>query len=136
MRKPGRVLVNFLPATLCLLLAAGTATVFSACGMKEDGTWMHCHSTQDVVVLCALILSAALLFHAFFHQRILGIILNAIGVTGAVLIFLIPGNLMPMCMMHTMRCYTLFQPFVRIMSVLICLICIANVIRLCKGKKD
>jgi hypothetical protein len=95
MRKPGRVLVNFLPAMLCLLLAAGTATVFSACGMKEDGTWMHCHSTQDVVVLCALILSAALLFHAFFHQRILGIILNAIGVTGAVLIFLIPGTVIP-----------------------------------------
>ncbi len=136
MRNSGRILVNLVPMALCLLLAAGSATVFSACGMKENGTWMHCHSTQDVVVLCAVLLSAALLFHAFVHQRILGIILNAIGVTGAVLIFLIPGNLMPMCMMHTMRCYTLFQPFVRIMSVLICLVCIANVIRICKGKKD
>ena len=136
MRKPRATLINLIPTVLYLLLAAGAATVFSACGMKEDGTWMHCHSTQDAVVLCAFILSAILLFHAFLHQRILRVILNVIGVTGAVSIFLIPGNLMPMCMMHTMRCYTLFQPFVRIMSVLICLICIANVIRLCKGKKD
>ncbi len=136
MRKPGRILVKLVPTVLCLLLAAGSVTVFSACGMKEDGTWMRCHSTQDTVVLCAFILSAVLLFHAFLHQRILGIILNVTGMAGAVAIFLIPGTLMPMCMMHTMRCYTLFQPFVRIMSVLICLICIANAIGLCKGKKD
>jgi len=136
MRKSRRILFSLVPMVLCLLLAAGSATVFSACGMKDDGTWMHCHSTQDTVILCAVILSAVLLFHAFLHQRILRVILNVIGVIGAVLIFLTPGNLMPMCMMHTMRCYTLFQPFVRIMSVLICLICIANVIRLCKGKKD
>ncbi len=135
MRKPGRILLSLVPTVLCLLLAAGSATVFSACGMKEDGTWMRCHGAQDTVVLCAFILSAVLLFQAFLHQRILRVILNVIGVTGAVSIFLIPGNLMPMCMMHTMRCYTLFQPFVRIMSVLICLVCIANVIRICKGKK-
>jgi len=97
---------------------------------------MHCHSTQDTVILCAVILSAVLLFHAFLHQRILRMILNVIGVAGAVSIFLIPGNLMPMCMMHTMRCYTLFQPFVRIMTVLICLVSIVNIIRLCKGKKE
>ena len=136
MRKSRETLINLIPTVLYLLLAAGSATVFSACGMKEDGAWMRCHSTQDTVVLCAFVLSAVLLFQAFLHQRILRVILNVIGVTGAVLIFLIPGNLMPMCMMHTMRCYTLFQPFVRIMTVLICLICIANVIRLCKGKKD
>jgi len=136
MRKPRETLINLIPTVLYLLLAAGAATVFSACGMKEDGTWMRCHSAQDTVILCAFILSAVLLLHAFLHQRILRVILNVIGVTGAVSIFLIPGNLMPMCMMHTMRCYTLFQPFVRIMSVLICLICIANVIRLCKGKKE
>ena len=135
MRKPRETLINLIPTVLYLLLAAGAATVFSACGMKEDGTWMRCHSAQDTVILCAFILSAVLVFHAILHQRILRMILNGIGLAGAVSIFLIPGNLMPMCMMHTMRCYTLFQPFVRIMSVLICLICIANVIRLCKGKK-
>ena len=136
MRKPGRILFSLVPMVLCLLLAAGSATVFSACGLKEDGTWMHCRSTQDTVVLCAFILSAVLLFHAFLHQRILRVILNVIGATGAIFIFLIPGNLMPMCMMHTMRCYTLFQPFVRIITVLICLVSIVNIIRLCKGKKE
>ncbi len=135
MRKSERILVNLIPTVLYLLLAAGSATVFSACGLKDDGTWMHCHSTQDTVVLCAFILSAVLLFHAFLHQRIPRMILNGIGLAGAVSIFLIPGNLMPMCMMHTMRCYTLFQPFVRFMTVLICFVSIVNIIRLYKRKK-
>ncbi len=135
MRRSRETLIILIPTVLCLLLAAGATTVFSACGMKEDGTWMRCHSAQDTVVLCAVILSAILLFQAFLHQRILRIVLNAIGVTGSIATFLIPGNLMPMCMMHTMRCYTLFRPFVRIMTVLICLVSIVIIIRLYKEKR-
>lgn len=97
---------------------------------------MRCHSAQDQTVWCAFILSAVLLANAFFHRRIPGVILNTIGVAGAVLIFLIPGKLTPMCMMHTMRCYTLFLPFVRIMAVMVCLASAVNIIRLHKGKKD
>ena len=119
MKKPGRILIHLVPMILCLLLAAGSATVFSACEMKEDGTWMRCHSAQDTVVLCALILFAVLLLQAFLRQRIVRLILGVTGIIGAVLIFWIPGHLMPMCMMHTMRCYTRFQPFVRIMAALI-----------------
>ena len=38
-------------------------------------------------------------------------------------------DMMPMCMMHTMRCYTLFQPFVRIMAVLVACSCLIQVIQ-------
>ena len=38
---------------------------------------------------------------------------------GAVVVFFIPGVICPLCMMKTMRCHTVFQPFVRIMSVLV-----------------
>ena len=36
-----------------------------------------------------------------------------------VVVFCIPGGICPLCMMKTMRCHTVFQPFVRIMSVLV-----------------
>ena len=34
----------WIPAILSGLLIIGTLTVFRACGPKEDGTWMHCHT--------------------------------------------------------------------------------------------
>ena len=46
-------------------------------------------------------------------------ILYGLGIVGSVIVFLIPETIMPMCMMRTMRCYTVMQPFVRIMAVLI-----------------
>ncbi len=128
--------LRFLPAILSLLLAVGSTTLFSACGLKEDGTWMRCHQAQTTVTALSAVLTVLLLLQALLPQKALMILFSAASIIVCVVIFLVPCTLMPMCMMHTMRCYTLFQPFVRIMSVLICLICIANVIRLCKGKKD
>ena len=31
--------LNILPVALGLILAAGTASLFHACDMKDDGTW-------------------------------------------------------------------------------------------------
>ena len=43
-------ILSLLPAAFSLLMAVGTATVFRACPIKEDGTWMHCHTAQNAVV--------------------------------------------------------------------------------------
>ncbi len=135
MRRTGKAMIGFIPAMLCLLLEAGSATVFSACGIKEDGGWMRCHSSQTAVELCALALCAVLIVRALLRLRTPRIILGGVGIIASAVIFLLPGQLMPLCMMHTMRCYTLFQPFVRIMAVLIGLTCVAAAIRLFKERE-
>ena len=62
-----------------------------------------------------------LLFGASFlvTNRIVRIVVQALAVVGSVVVFFVPGVICPMCMMRTMRCYTVFQPYVRIMAVLI-----------------
>ena len=135
MKKAGKVLIDLIPVGLGLLLAAGSATVFSACGIKEDGTWMHCHSAQDTVVLCAGVLSAVLLIPVLCRWRWLRLVAGGLGIIAAIVIFLLPGQLMPLCMMHTMRCYTLFQPFVRVMAGLIALACALSGIRAAKESR-
>ena len=45
--------------------------------------------------------------------------LLALAVIASVVVFFIPGGICPLCAMKTMRCHTVFQPFVRIMSVLV-----------------
>ena len=83
------LVIPLVPAALSAALLAGGVTVFSACEPRPDGTWMHCHQCQNSVA------------------------------ASAVVVFFIPGVICPLCMMKTMRCHTVFQPFVRIMSVLV-----------------
>ena len=45
--------------------------------------------------------------------------LYGLGIVGSIVVFLLPETILPMCMMRTMRCYTVMQPFVRIMAVMI-----------------
>ena len=135
MQLSRKTLLKLIPSGLSLLLALGSFTVFSACGIKEDGSWMRCHSAQTTVTICAAVLSACLLLQAFTRQKALRVVLNGIGIAGSIAVFLIPGKLMPMCMMRTMRCYTLFQPFVRIMAVLVACSCLIQVIQATRERR-
>ncbi|MDO4901624.1 DUF4418 family protein [Actinomyces sp.] len=118
MRKKN-IVVSLLPAALGLLLLLGVLTVFSACGPKDDGSWMRCHDCQNAVAAGAGALAVLFGAAAFVPSRAARIGLQAVGVIGAVVVFFIPGAICPMCMLRTMRCYTVFQPFVRIMTALI-----------------
>ncbi|MGK2349488.1 DUF4418 family protein [Actinomyces sp. W5033] len=106
-------------AALAALLAVGVTTVFSACDPKPDGTWMHCHHCQNQVTAGGALLALVLGASAFVRNRALRAVLQALGVVGAVVVLLLPGIICPLCMMETMRCHTVFQPFTRIMSVLV-----------------
>lgn len=106
-------------AALAALLAVGVNTAFSACDPKPDGTWMHCHHCQNQVTVGASVLALVWGSSAFVKNRALRAGLQALGVIGAAVVFLLPGVICPLCMMETMRCHTVFQPFTRIMSVLV-----------------
>ena len=135
MQPSRKTLHKLIPSAFSLLLFLGSFTVFAACGIKEDGSWMRCHSAQTMVTIFAAVLSACLFLQAFTRQKALRVVLNGISIAGSAIIFLLPGKLMPMCMMHTMRCYTLFQPFVRIMAVLVACSCLIQVIQATRERR-
>lgn len=112
----GRKVLSLLPAVFSLLMMIGTVTVFRACPMKDDGTWMHCHTAQNVVAAAGGVMCVLLLIAAFVNNRMVRTALYGLCIAGFVGTFLTPGVLISMCMMDTMRCYAVMQPFVRIMS--------------------
>lgn len=109
------------PAALSLLLALGVTTVFTACDRREDGTWMHCHQCQNTVAAGGVALVALFGSAAFVKNKGVRIGLQLLAVIASVVLFFVPGGICPMCMMKNMRCYTVFQPFTRVMTVLIAL---------------
>ena len=113
------VISPLVPAALSALLLAGGVTVFSACEQRADGSWMHCHQCQNMVAGSAVGLIALYGASSLVKNKPARLALLALAVIASVVVFFIPGGICPLCAMKTMRCHTVFQPFVRIMSVLV-----------------
>ena len=113
------VIIPLVPAALSALLLAGGVTVFSACEQRADGSWMHCHQCQNMVAGSAVGLIALYGASSLVKNMPVRLALLALAVIASVVVFFIPGGICPLCAMKTMRCHTVFQPFVRIMSVLV-----------------
>ena len=113
------VIIPLVPAALSALLLAGGVTVFSACEQRADGSWMHCHQCQNMVAGSAVGLIALYGASSLVKNKPVRLALLALAVIASVVVFFIPGGICPLCAMKTMRCHTVFQPFVHIMSVLV-----------------
>ena len=113
------IIIPLVPAALSALLLAGGVTVFSACEQRADGSWMHCHQCQNMVAGSAVGLIALYGASSLVKNKPVRLALLALAVIASVVVFFIPGGICPLCAMKTMRCHTVFQPFVRIMSVLV-----------------
>lgn len=103
---------------LALALCLGAATVFKTCGPREDGTWMSCHDADQAVIG----IGAALAVLALLRLPARGkgkIALDALIAALAAAAAIIPGNIIPLCMMRTMRCHVLFRPAVIVLGALI-----------------
>ena len=104
---------------LSAVLLIGVLTVFAPCSPKEDGSWMTCHWAGRIIAgiagaMVVLELLHALLPNAGIRQ---GLDLGALILTA--LAILIPGRLIDLCMMNTMRCHTAMAPAVRVFAILI-----------------
>lgn len=104
---------------LCLILCFGTKLWFHACGPKEDGSWMNCHWAQQCVFGIGLVLSVTAVLHFCVQNRKIKAGLSLGMVPTAVLAAILPSNLVPLCMMHDMRCHSVMRPAVMIVSIAI-----------------
>lgn len=108
-----------------LILCFGTAFLFTACKMKDDSSYMTCHWAQIIVVGLGAVLSVTNLTRLFI-PRSAGTGIDISNIAVAVLAALMPQMIIPMCMMHTMRCHAVMRPAVIIVSVIIILISVID----------
>ena len=111
-------------------MAAGVQTVFRACAQKEDGTWMHCHEVQKYLFIIGIILAMLSVLGLAVKKRTAAILLDFASIVLAAAAVLLPGTFMQMCMMDTMRCYTMMQPFARVTGGVLILVSVIDIIKL------
>ena len=110
---------DFLLPIVALLFLLGLLTVFAPCGAKEDGGWMSCHwAGQTLRGLSGAMLVIALL-HLLPGMGEMKKGLNLAMLPLCVLAMLVPGRLVSLCMMASMRCRSVMSPAVTVFSILL-----------------
>ena len=109
-------------ALLCVILTAGVRIVFHACDAKEDGTWMTCHWAEMTVFAAGIAMTLQALILCLVrgkgcHGIRAGLCL-AIAVQSS-LCALVPGAVIRLCMMESMRCQTVMRPAVLLTGLLL-----------------
>lgn len=110
-----------------VLFLLGVLFVFTPCGPKEDGSWMMCHHASTAVTGIAVVLVILAVLHLLMPnaKTKLGLAMGSLPV--AVLAYLIPGRLHPLCMMDTMRCHTVMVPGVTVSVIVLAVIYAADI---------
>lgn len=118
-----------------LVFLVGITTFFAPCGPKEDGSWMNCHWAGNALIGLSAVLVVLSLVHIFVPAQVkIGI--DSAAFLIAVLAIVLPGNLIKLCGMHTMKCHTLTRPATIIVSAFIILSVALDIFLQTKKRKD
>lgn len=104
---------------LSVVFLIGSLTFFAPCGPKDDGSWMSCHWAGSAVAGVAGVLVVVSLIHLFVPDSGIKTGLSLTAIPTALLSLILPGNIIPLCMMDTMRCRSVTRPAVIVLSILV-----------------
>ena len=119
---------------LSLLMCVGSLTFLGAC-VHEDGSVGTCHwaavACSALGGLCALYSLLALLI----TNKDLSAGLNLAVISTSILSALLPGHLMPLCLMSSMRCQSLMKPSMVLLGLAIAILAAVQAYLLLTVKK-
>ncbi len=125
----GLIVVTLLTALTCY----GIYTFASPCTPVHEG--MHCVTARDTIarVLVAMLILSIVGLLNFKPIRVI----STMALSGLSLVaLLLPGTILPLCMMLSMRCYTHMQPFVRVLMAITFIYSVAYLICYLKHSKE
>lgn len=117
----------------CLLIVSvlflvGIRTAFAPCKPTEDGSWMTCHWAGQAVTGVAAVLLVLAILHLLLPGpgEKLGVAAAMIPVS--LLAAFLPGKLINLCMMGTMRCHGVTRPAVLVFSLMLAVLSLADLL--------
>ena len=126
MKDKGFRIWDIASIALSALFLVGTLTFMKPCAAHEDGSWMSCHWAGQALMGIAALLTALSVMKCVVRgtgaKR--GLALSMI--PAALLAALLPGSLIDLCMMDTMRCHQVTQPGATVFGCLIAAISLAD----------
>ena len=115
-------------AALSLLLVVGVLSFAGPC-VHDDGTTGVCASAGNALAVEGAVMLACCVVGSLMRKKPVlvmacCIVSAVVGVVG----FFTPGTILPLCMMETMRCWTLMAPFAKACCALVAVLCLVQCI--------
>lgn len=102
---------------LGILAIVGLFTFAGSCS-HDDGTLAACFNSATGIGGAALFMVAVAMFGLFEVTPNVRIIIGLLIVLLGLFIAFAPGNILPLCMMETMQCRAIMQPFAMVVGIL------------------
>ncbi len=100
----------FVAAIAGVVLAVGVATFAGPC-IHEDGSTSVCSSASHALMVCGVVTFVAGIAGSVAKGGMPAKICSIIAVVAGMVSIIAPGSLFPLCMMQTMRCWTVMRPY-------------------------
>ena len=113
---------------LSAIFLAGILTFFAPCGPKDDGSWMTCHWAGQAIRGIAAVLFIISVIHLIIKDENVKQGLSVAIIPMALLSAILPGTLIGLCMMNTMRCRAIMRPGTIVLSVLMIAAAVLDII--------
>ncbi|MDO4322916.1 MAG: DUF4418 family protein [Lachnospiraceae bacterium] len=110
---------------LFCLLTIGVITFLRPCGVHEDGSYSSCHWAGRILFGFGITGILEMVF-VLLLQKPFRFGVNAAVFLQAVLMVMIPGGIVSLCGMNTMRCNLIMRPGVQVISLVIALLAAIN----------
>lgn len=94
-----------------IIFAIGVKTIFSGCGPMENGMYMACHTAENILFGIALFNIALSAVSLFVKNKKINIVIGAVIAISSLAAIILPGNVLHLCMMKTMRCQSIMKTF-------------------------
>jgi len=112
-----------------VLFLLGMLFWFGPCDhVKEDGSFMNCHWAGMVLTGIAAVMTIISLAHLLIPIAGMKAGLSAALIPCSVFAFLVPGNLISLCMMNTMRCRAVMKPAAIVCAVLVVIAAVVDIV--------
>ena len=115
-------------AVVSVVFLVGICSFFGACGPKEDGSFMTCHWANQALIGLAAVLTVLAAAHLCIPDAKIKMGLDIAVIPVALLAAILPGNLIHLCMMSTMRCRAVMRPAVILVSVVTIIVAVADLL--------
>ena len=126
--------VEMIQTLFTAALLVSLLTVAEPCGPKADGTWMTCHWAGQTLRGLAVLLLMFAVIRVSVQNTGIRIGMDLASIPTALLATVLPGKMIPLCMMADMQCRSIMRPTILVFSFLIILLAAADLARNLKKK--
>ena len=135
MMKAKHVIPAGIALVFSLILAIGSRTFLAPC-IHDDGSVAACAGAGRMLLAVGCVMSVLSVAVLTARKQAVRRVLNLVMGVSALLGFLTPGVIMPLCRMSSMRCRAVTQPAGMLLSALVLLCAVSGIILDCMKSRE